>query len=365
MNRICILTSAHPPHDPRIFYKEARSLTKVGYDVTLIAQNERDEIVDGIKVICIPKTEKRIERMTRSVWQVYRRALEEYGDIYHFHDPELIPVGLLLKHHGKKVIYDVHEDLPRQNLAKAYIPAVWRKPLTLVIESMENFSAKRFDGVISATPFINNRFLRLGARAVNVCNFPLVSEFRTRAGEWSRKERAVCYIGGIADIRGAIQMIEAIERIDCGLLLAGNFAPGIKDRLQQMAGWRRVEVLGYLDREGVMATMRRSLAGLVLLHPIVNYLDSLPIKMFEYMLAGIPVIASDFSLWRNIIDETRCGLYCDPLNPEAIAETIHWIMDHPDDARSMGENGRRAIYEKYNWEAEGEKLIAFYRTLLN
>jgi glycosyltransferase involved in cell wall biosynthesis len=113
-----------------------------------------------------------------------------------------------------------------------------------------------------------------------------------------------------------------------------------------------------------MATMRRSLAGLVLLHPVINYLDALPIKMFEYMSAGLPVIASDFPLWREIIEKNECGLCCDPLKPEKIAEAVQWVLDHPQEARIMGENGRRAVIEKYNWESEGKKLVKLYEDLI-
>ena len=173
MIKVCILTSVHPPFDMRIFHKEAKSLVKAGYDVTLIAQHDNEEIVDGIRIVPLPKPKNRIERMTRTVWVVYKKALKINADIYHFHDPELIPAGLLLKHHGKRVIYDVHEDVPRQNLSKPYIPIIFRKPISALIEAIETFSARRFDGVVTATPYINKRFSELGANAVNVNNYPL------------------------------------------------------------------------------------------------------------------------------------------------------------------------------------------------
>ena len=363
--KVCILTSVHPPFDTRIFHKEAKSLGKAGYDVTLIAQHERADVVDGIRIVPLPKPKNRLERMTKTVWEAYRAARKIDADIYHFHDPELIPVGLLLKFHGKRVIYDVHEDVPRQNLSKPYIPAVLRKPISLMIWALEAFSARRFDGVITATPFINRRFLELGANAVNVNNYPLASELYTAENQWKNKEKVVCYVGGIARIRGAFEMVEAIGKTKYRLLLAGNIESDIETSLKQMSGWRQVEALGFVDREGVRATIGRSMGGVVVLHQTINYIDALPVKMFEYMSAGIPVIASNFPLWREIVEGNECGICVDPLNPEEIAKAIQFIIDHPAEAEQMGKNGRRAVEERYNWSMERKKLMDLYRKLID
>jgi glycosyltransferase involved in cell wall biosynthesis len=362
-DRVCILTSVHPPFDTRIFHKEAKSLLKAGYEVTLIAQHDKDEIVEGIKILSLPKPGSRIERMTRTVWQVYRKVLEIDADIYHFHDPELMFIGLLLKLRGKRVIYDVHEDVPRQNLSKPYLPAVFRKPISVLIAAIEAFSSRHFDGVVTATPFINKRFLGLGAKAVNVSNFPIVSELSPANIQWEAKERAVCYVGGIARIRGAFEMLDAVGKTACRLLLAGKFEAGLEQELMKMEGWPKVERLGFVDRTGVGAVMARSMAGLVLLYPVINYRDALPVKMFEYMSAGIPVIASSFPLWKEIVEGSECGMCVDPLNPKEIAEAIQFFIEHPAEAEQMGNNGRQAVEQAFNWEKEEKKLIKAYDQL--
>ena len=361
--KVCILTSVHYPFDTRIFHKEAKTLRSAGYEVILIAQHKKEETVDGIKIIPLKKPRNRVERMTKIVWQAYRAALTTDADIYHFHDPELIPIGLLLKGGGKKVIYDIHEDAPKQNLSKTYIPKYLRKPISFFIEAIEAFSAKRFDGVITATPFINERFLKMGANAVNINNYPIVSELSVEDSNWEKKERAVCYVGGIAKIRGAFEMVQAIGKTDYQLILAGDFEPGLEERLRQLHGWKKVEALGFVYRNGVRDAMSRSIAGLVLFHPEPNHIDSQPNKMFEYMSAGLPVIASNFSLWKEIVEGNKCGICVDPLNPREIAEAIQWMIEHPNEAKAMGENGRRAVEERYNWENEEKKLLELYAKL--
>ena len=130
-----------------------------------------------------------------------------------------------------------------------------------------------------------------------------------------------------------------------------------------MSGWRQVEALGFVDREGVRAMVARSMAGLVVLHPTINYIDALPVKMFEYMSAGIPVIASNFPPWKEIIEGAKCGLCVDPLDPGEIAGAIQFIVEHPEEAEQMGKNGRRAVERRYNWEMGEKKLLEFYSGL--
>ncbi|NMC27034.1 MAG: glycosyltransferase family 4 protein [Syntrophomonadaceae bacterium] len=362
---VCILTSVHSQSDTRIFYKECKTLADAGYDLSLIVQHEKDEVIDGVRILGIAKPRNRRERMLQTTKLVYERALECDADIYHFHDPELIPVGLRLKKRGKKVIYDVHEDVPRQILSKPWIPASMRNMISWPIEKFENYAAKRFDYIVTATPFIRDRFLKINEQTVDVNNYPLSSELYIPEMDWNHKERTICYVGGISQVRGINEMVEAIALTRYPLLLAGGFStPLERDAVIQKKGWDQVIELGQVDRNGVKEVLSRSMAGLVILNPIPNYLDALPVKMFEYMAAGIPVIASRFPLWEEIVEGNQCGICVDPLNIYEIADAISWIMDNPEQAKNMGENGRRAVEEKYNWETEGKKLFAVYEKIL-
>ncbi|WLR52983.1 glycosyltransferase family 4 protein [Bacillus tianshenii] len=364
MKKVCILSSVHPLHDMRIFHKEAKSLANAGYSVSYIVQHDRSEDIDGIQIHALNKPKNRIERINKVKKELYEKALQEDAEIYHFHDPELIPVGLKLKKHGKKVIYDVHEDVPRQILTKHWIPKPLRTTISKTFEQYENRAALRFDRVAAATPFIEERFRKLGCNSVNINNYPILDEWLSTEMDWAKKEQAVCYVGGISKVRGAFENIQAVAGKDMKLLLAGRFADQNEQiQAEQMDGWGNTEFLGYLDREGIAETFKRSMAGLVTLHPTKNYVDALPVKMFEYMAAGLPVIASNFKILEEIVEHHQCGICVNPLSTKEIADAAEWIVNHPNEAQAMGENGRKAVLETFNWKQESSKLLALYEKL--
>jgi glycosyltransferase involved in cell wall biosynthesis len=310
--------------------------------------------------------------MFRTTWAVFRAAVKEKAEVYHLHDVELIAVGMLLRLRGCKVIYDVHEDYPRLILSKYYIPARLRPLLAKVVEEVEDFAASRFSALVITTPHIAQRFQHLRAHVVVVQNFPLLHELVDdgRIIPWHRREEAVIYIGSMTIERSIREMIAAIDLVSVDrsveLHLAGTYSPaGLRDEVASLHGWKRVRELGFLDRRGVKRSLERVKAGLALFRPEPNYTNSYPNKMFEYMAVGIPVVASDFPLWREIVNESGCGLLVDPLDPRAIADAIAQLLDNPQEAEAMGQRGRRAVEGLYNWENEEKKLLALYEQLLS
>ncbi len=359
--KVIHLTSVHSALDTRIFLKECKTLVTAGYEVIFIVPHDRDELVAGVQINAVSRPKSRRERMVKTVWQVFKKALDEDAEIYHFHDPELIPLGLILKIKGKAVVYDVHEDVPRDILSKSWIAESLRLTISWMAERIENFAAQQLTAIVTATPFICDRFSKLGCHAVNVNNYPILSELYLPHLDGVQKERAVCYVGGIADIRGIFEMVEAIGQTDTKLFLGGKFlSANQRERAAAMSGWANIKELGQLNRNEVAETLAKSMAGLVLFHPELNHINAQPNKMFEYMSAGIPVIASNFPLWKEIIEGNDCGICVDPLNTRAIAEAIQWIVEHPNEAKRMGENGRKAVEDKYNWEKESETLLKLY-----
>jgi glycosyltransferase involved in cell wall biosynthesis len=370
--KICHLTSVHPPEDIRIFVKECRYLKQAGFDVSLIVGNSETYIKDGVKIFGVEiNAGNRYMRILKGPQKVYQKALEIDADIYHFHDPELLPIGLLLKKKGKKVIYDVHEDVPEQVMSKEWIPSTLRSSISKQVKRIEKYAASRFDAVVTATPTINDRFKMYNPKSFTVHNFPITNEL---IGDGKIEdstpvsEKTAIYIGGITKLRGIAEMVDAIEVVNnhksITLTLAGKFSPeSLEEDMQSKSGWKYVDHAGWLNRDEVKNYLGNAFAGLVLLHPEPRYTVSYPIKLFEYMSAGIPVIASNFPLWEQIVNESKCGICVDPLNIEQIAEAILSIHTNPQAAKEFGENGRKAILNKYNWEKEAEKLVNIYNQL--
>jgi len=363
--KICHFTSVHTYTDTRILLKECTSLALAGHEVHLVAVGAPDEVRNGVHIHGVtPVSGGRLSRMTKTANAVAEKAKTLNAELYHFHDPELLHSALKLRREGKKVIYDVHEDVPRDIMSKTWIPGVLRSLISRSFEVYENYAAKRLSYVITATPFIKKRFTMQGIKAEVVNNYPILGELGAEQIDWAQKEQAVTYVGEITDIRGCFEMVKAIGETDAKLLLGGRFDPlGLSEDVSKLPGWTKVEELGQLDRTAVAETFARARAGLVLLHPAPNHTDAQPNKMFEYMSAGLPLIGSHFPLWRGIIEGNECGLCVDPQDPHAIAEGIRWIMDHPVEAKRMADNGRKAVREKYNWEAEGKKLLSIYKEL--
>ena len=241
-----------------------------------------------------------------------------------------------------------------------------RNWVSSIAEIIENFVARRLDIVIAATPYIQHRFSNAGIKSETVNNYPKYNEFVINLASRGEINDSVCYTGGIMEERGIFEMLEVLSLTNFKLHLAGAFEPkSLREQVISHPSWPYVIDYGFVKREQLSQIFSCSYAGLVLFHPIPNHINSQPNKLFEYMSAGLPVIASNFLLWRDIIETTNCGLCVDPLNPLEIAEALIWLHKNPDEAKAMGERGVKAIKEKYNWENEAKHLVNIYRYLLH
>jgi glycosyltransferase involved in cell wall biosynthesis len=352
--RICHLTSVHPVFDNRIFHKECRSLNDKGFEVHLVARNPTDEVRDGIFIHALPMVVSgRLERMTGFIRKLFRIARGIDARIYHFHDPELIPVGLLLKAMGKRVIYDTHEDVTSAIRTKPWIHPMLRGAVACAFHIFERAAVRCFDAVISGHPTASLNI----PLAVPIYNYPDLDHFPDAGGTREQNGRFL-WLGLFNEARGAAKIREAISRYP---ELAIDVIGPIED-----ITWKqeRMNFIGTFPVEEAFRRARGYVAGLVTYLPEPNNVNSSPNKMFEYMALGIPVIASDFSGWKRIIETAGCGICLDPRKPEAIAAAMHAMLRDGEMVSAMGRKGRQLILTRYNWTVESQKLFDVYNNII-
>ncbi len=367
--RVAHLSSGHHADDARIFWKECLSLARTGrFDVSLTIPEEHPSRLPGlpaeVHVSVVRNWPGLLARLLVMPWPLLAAGLRRNAEIYHVHDPELLAPALLLRLLGKKVIYDAHEDVPRDILAKTWLPSLLRRLIAGAASAFEWVAGQTLSGVIAATPVIAQRFP--AGRTALVQNFARLCEFSATPKRRAEGAPAVAYVGGITADRCAPEMVEAIARLerfpDARLIMAGSIhTPALQKELAAMPGWQRVDYRGVQDRAGVLRILAEARIGLVLFHRQQNYLEAQPVKLYEYMAAGLPVVATDLPLLREAVEGNRCGFCVPSRDVAATTEAIEWLLAHPAEAEEMGRRGQEAAMRRYSWETEELTLLEFYR----
>lgn len=369
--KICHMTSAHQRYDQRILYRECISLQKEGYDVTLIVNDEKED--EKFRNIYIKSTKhtyskNRLKRMIFGTYHVYRLALNENADIYHFHDPELLFFATKLKKKNKMVIFDSHENYPDRIRYKYYIPKKIRNIIAMLYYSYESIILKKIDGVIFPT-LMNEKNIFEG-RSKNIAfvnNTPDLDEIPANIHNQDVKKEGICYAGGLTYDRGILFLMQAAYKAKVPLYLAGKFfPPSFEIEIMNRKESAAINYMGILDREEIYQLYNKCCIGMCTLLNKGQYSqsDNLPTKAYEYMAMGLPVILSDFPYNRKVIEKYKFGMLVNPEDPDDIAEKINFLISHENEAIKMGRNGKRLVYEKWNWKNEAAKLLQLYEVII-
>ena len=366
--KVVHITTVHDAFDIRIFHKECKTLARAGYDVVLIVPHARSERVDGVRIRAVPRPRTRLQRMTRTVWQVFREAAREGAPVVHFHDPELIPAGLLLKMRGKRVVYDVHEDYATSIRHKAYLPRIVRRPLAWLWGRIEGWLTKPFR-IVLAERYYTRRF----PDGIPVLNYPVrkpSSRAGPPAGERPRAIRLL-YTGSVTKDRGALYYAQIVALADdVEVFIVGRCSRELADEMRLAAGpgSRRLHIEGedaFVPHERIEEYYAQGswTAGLALFPPSPHYEEKELTKFFEYMAAGIPILCSNFPVWKSLVEESGVGLCADPGQTEAVSRAIRWLAENPEEATRMGQRGQELVRTLYNWDTQAERLLALYEEL--
>ncbi len=376
--KVCHLASKHKMNDMRIFEKECKSLAKGGFDVTLIGFGDqpKTETIDGVRCIVLYcPIKNNLELLRKRNKLSLEAALQVDADIYHLHEPELLPIGMKLKRKGKIVIFDSHEYYGwqlRDNIHKIKViktPASLMKVLGSLYMRYEKHVCMKIDGVVQVCTMNGvDYFDHRCRKTLFIRNLPSLSDYTRKTPIDYSQGPAVAMIGGITKERGITQLIEAACQAKAKLLLAGAFSPKTYEtELKALPAYACVDYKGFLDKNGMVALLEEANIGASTLLNVGQYdkIDTLPTKVYDYMSMQLPVVISDTGFAQKMNDKYHFAICVDPAKPEDIANAIRWIYEHPEQAYEMGNNGRKAIEEEFNWEKESEKLIGFYNELLS
>lgn len=364
------MTSVHDPNDTRIAQKECATLASEGYEVVLVAPGRPERLPAGVRHLEIDRPNNRMQRFTRTIYAVYRAARQERADVYHFHDPELIGVGLALRLHGACVVFDVHEDVPRDIETKPWLPPALR-PIASAVAALVLKAAERcFSAIVPATPSIATGFRH--SNVVIVRNYPRLEDLVNdeQRAPFAARPMSALYLGSISVLRGVEQSVAAMADpcIPTGarLILAGPFeSQELRARMTAIAGWNRVDYLGTVARATIPSLLAGARMGLLLFQPAPNHDHAMPTKFFEYMAAGLPVIASrTLEAYRDIVTEHRCGILVDPANVREIAAAMTRLFEDPGQSAEMGARGRDAVFGRYEWTNEARNLLGLYKGMI-
>ena len=365
--RIGILTSVHPPMDTRIYYKQARSLARHGHQVYLVAREGGN--IEDLRHVAVPTPGSRWARILTCL-RILRQAVRLRCDVYHFHDPELLPIGVLIRWlTGALLVYDVHEDVRAQIRSKYWIPGHLRSLVAMLFGVAERFCLGWVNHVVLAADFLATEYH--GNDHTVVRNYPIVNVASEREGPRTYSQRPIlAYCGVVARIRGGLEMIEVVNLLreqfpDVLLHVIGSFFPDdfeeiVRSRIQELGLEPNVKIHGRLPMDVALLQVHACDIGLALLHPVPSYINIVPTKMLEYMSLGLPVIVSHFPLAKQIVETAKCGIAVDPQAPREVADAVARLNRDTELLREYGNNGRTAILERYSWEAEEKKLLAIY-----
>lgn len=369
--KICHVISGYYRTDARVFQRQCKSLLAAGFEVCLLTNDgEPSEVIEGIKVIETGRYwPNRLKVLLFAKNQFLRKAIELDADIYQMHSPELLSLGLALREKGKLVVYDAHEDLPRHLLEKEWLPQVLRGPFSWLIERYMNKVLSKYHAIISPHSHVVEYFKGVNNNVELIANFPLIQrrkEFDLK--DYIKRGKKLCYTGTVYLYSNQEAILEAISSIDgVNYDVPGYFNPEHLESLKKRNGYDKLNFLGRLTWLQMIEFYDAAAVGIV----VYDYKYNLGYKLgsygtnkiFEYMEAGIPFICTDYILWKNIIERYNCGICVEPGNVSQIRNALVYLFENPEIAYEMGQNGRRAVHEEFNWKSQEAVYSALFKDL--
>lgn len=366
--KVIHISSVHDRNDVRIFHKQCKSLKNKGFSVEyLVADGLGNRVVDGISILDLGKPRNRFSRMFLTTTWIFFRLRHPCRDIYHLHDPELLPVGLFLSLLGRTVVFDAHESVKKQIKHKNYLPRYLRALVAELYGVIEQAVCPRLSGLIGATDEITNELHQYNKNVCTIKNLVIATEFKKANLSKNYEQPQLCYVGAITRGRCAKELAMAVQitKKEVQLKMIGHMEDrALLSELKEIDKKNRIIFETHGDRKKVEHVLAESVVGIALFKPLPNHIEALPNKLFEYMAVGLPIIASNFPMWKKLILDADCGLCCNPENLTDIAAAIDTILADRKELMMRGTNGLKNVKHNFNWTTEEENLLQFYSILL-
>ena len=396
--KICFLADKHDLYDDRIYWKMAVPLRKRGARVHYLLLGPRDE--SGTTREGIEYRMRRVKTFAKNPYlnfilkrmnpknnyrRLFRDASSLRADIYHLHDLWINRLGPGLKTlpHRPVVFYDAREPYS-DDYRSFYGSGAFSKrilgPFASWVDRWEKRQAGHYDLVIANEPLVAQRFAHvLGKeRSAVLYNYTDMSIFDRSEGRRSdvqgEQERYdLIHCGLLTAQRGAMVLLESVREArkkipGIRVLLLGRIdPPGLRRQMEDYMARHgledQIQIREQVPYEEVGSYYRNSRVGLILWQPEPSLKIKMPIKLFEYMAFGLPVIGSDLGHIGEFIDREGCGIKVDPGNPGEIARAMEKLLGNDGSYEEMSRKGRTASQD-FRWEREFERLLGLYNEAL-
>nr|CDQ32846.1 putative glycosyl transferase [Virgibacillus halodenitrificans] len=351
--------------------REAESLSEAGYSVTAMMQCDQSITRNGVSYVCAPLARGRFQRFIKLPLVLWF-AIRFRAEVYHLHNPDMLPLALCLRLLGKKVIYDTHEDYSRRLLMREWIPYCLRKPLSLLV----SLSERLISNIVSAV-FVtqDHQVAKFSRRTHLLRNAPYIP-FRVKKEVECLRDSInseadvyrLVYAGGISKERGLFTMTEAlhavnVEGVPARLWLIGPELSPCLDDAKKLPGWEFVDYIGLQPHEVVFSYMSKADVGLVVLDDVGDHASARPSKLFEYMAWGLPFIASDFGCWKSFVGG-KGGLWIQPDSAASLSDTLQFLYYNAEERAALSNEGKE-FFSGFNWERESGVLLEVYGAILS
>jgi glycosyltransferase involved in cell wall biosynthesis len=390
--KVCMISSMHGLFDDRIYWKEALSLKKSGYDVCHlgIAESDKEFISDhGIRIIRVGKKRyfenpyiDKLYRIFTFKKSIYKRILQIAAglkaNVYHVHDLQINKISRQLKNlqHNPKLIYDVHEDYPE--MIMSYHPGKNLKWLIFklyasYIKIWELSKSHIYDFIITAYPSVKNKFYQ---HDKNLKIDIIYNYTNMQPGESGNSEKIydVIYIGAINRNRGAMEILKTANYLkkkknDIKFLLLGHITDAnLKNQMETFIKdnnlYNHIILKGSVPYTEVNEYLDKAKIGIGIFMPTTIYFTAIQVKTFEYMVHGLPIVCSNFGYINKFVSDSKSGIPVNPESPEEIGDAILKILNNDILYMEYSRNGKKAVNEKYNWKIMESRLYDIYSSVL-